>query len=257
MQRWSGFSCSVYQQSRASKILNYQNRFSFRSYIQFEQNKQTVNTNNPFYCQKHKNINLRLNNTLFPWLWKAFSLFSELKRSGNVIWVFLLFWLPSAVRLTTQEGTIHIYALHARRKQKETSNILPQKHVISLFVAIFYICSRWFQCSEGRREEEHFQQLHSSGSVDTIQLDALTTQFCCRFLMSVLTTATVCSVCSFQPDLLALALLLLHSVIRPNRSQMCAIVLGLVFFFGVGMFCSISATILSACCMLRCVLNFV
>lgn len=48
--------------------------------------------------------------------------------------------------------------------------------------------------------------------------------------MSVLMTAAVCSVCSFQQDLLAFALLLLHSVIRPNRSQMCVIVF-LFFLF--------------------------
>lgn len=53
----------------------------------------------------------------------------------------------------------------------------------------------------------------------------LTVRFCWRFLMIIFITmtVTVCAVCRFQQDLLAVALRLLHSVIRPNGSQMCVI----------------------------------
>lgn len=42
-------------------------------------------------------------------------------------------------------------------------------------------------------------------------------------IIYIIIAVRVCAVCSFQQDLLAVALLLLHSVIRTNGSQMCVI----------------------------------
>lgn len=42
-------------------------------------------------------------------------------------------------------------------------------------------------------------------------------------IIYILIAVRVCTVCSFQQDLLAVALPLLHSVIRTNGSQMCVI----------------------------------
>lgn len=55
--------------------------------------------------------------------------------------------------------------------------------------------------------------------------NALTVRFCWRFLMIIyiIIAVRVWAVCSFQQDLLAVAVLLLHSVIRTNGSQMCVI----------------------------------
>lgn len=65
-------------------------------------------------------------------------------------------------------------------------------------------------------------------------------------IMYIIIAVRVCAVCSFQQDLLAVALLLLHSVIRTNGSQMCVIGSVLLLY----PCCAIGAANTSAHCVL-------
>lgn len=145
-----------------------------------------------------------------------------IKRSGNVFWVILMDLLPSAEadNIKAEQCTLALQRIYCSYKKKTKRNqfnftsktcyFTVSGNALYLHQIVFLVPV--FSQNRGSRTAQY-------------HCNALTVRFCWRFLMIIyiVIAARVWAACSFQQDQLAVALLLLHSVIRTNGSQMCVI----------------------------------